>query len=265
MDVELKLEVDETDIPISPSVIKADLFDTQAGYGYDIHHHEMTSQQICGVLSKDSRARDVEIKAESIGLTTIVAQDREITDNVLVSSINSVSQAVGVKRVILITNVEGKHVIVHTEQDNPSTSVKDESCFEPSETQIGNVFGPTVSQSPLSAAESACSGGQIDPTAQLEDYNLKSKKTNWQFFVNASKRIHLEHCNKVGVYFNVGSGEKLKLDLKLLTNGVMIEISDLAKYFRTSQHVICDILEYNLIFVFKVINVVNSQVGLTEK
>ncbi|CAB1338978.1 unnamed protein product [Coregonus sp. 'balchen'] len=240
MDVELKLEADERDMPISPAVIKADLFDTQAGYEYDIDPHETTSQQICGILSKDSVARDVEIKAESIGLTTIGAQDREITDNVLVPSINSLSQAVGVKRVILNTTVEGRNVIVRTEQDNPSTSVKDKSCFEipPSDTQIGKVFRATLSQSPLSVAECASSGGQIKPTEQ-------AKKTKWQFFVNASKKINLEHCSKVGVDFDVGSGGKQKLDLKLLTNGVMIEISDLAKYFRTSQHVICDILEYN--------------------
>ncbi|CAB1338980.1 unnamed protein product [Coregonus sp. 'balchen'] len=135
MDVELKLEVDERDMPISPAVINADLFDTQAGYRYYINPHETTPQQLCGILSKDSVARDVEIKAESIGLNTIGAQDREITDNVLIPSINSLSQAVGVKRVILI------HVIVHTEQDNPSTSVKDKACFEipHSDTQIGKL------------------------------------------------------------------------------------------------------------------------------
>ncbi|CAB1339659.1 unnamed protein product [Coregonus sp. 'balchen'] len=155
MDVEVKL--DERDRPISPAVVSSDRFDTQAGYVYDINPHEATPQQMCGILSKDTGARDWEVKAESIGLTTVGTQDREITDSVLVPSINTVFQDKAAKIDILNTNVEGKNVHVHTEQHNPSTSVKDESCFEipPSDIQIGKVF--TLSQSPLLAAESQVS------------------------------------------------------------------------------------------------------------
>lgn len=46
--------------------------------------------------------------------------------------------------------------------------------------------------------------------------------------------------------FNVGSASKQKLDLQLLTDGVMVVVSDFAKEVnRAQQHVVCDILEYN--------------------
>ncbi|XP_052354732.1 uncharacterized protein LOC118369876 [Oncorhynchus keta] len=53
-------------------------------------------------------------------------------------------------------------------------------------------------------------------------------------------------CKELGVDFNVGSGAKQKLDRHLLTNGVMVEVSQYAKEInRAHQHVISDILEYN--------------------
>ncbi|CAB1343878.1 unnamed protein product [Coregonus sp. 'balchen'] len=53
-------------------------------------------------------------------------------------------------------------------------------------------------------------------------------------------------CKEMGVDFNVGSGAKQKLDFNLLTNGVMVEVSEYAKEInRAHQHVIYDILEYN--------------------
>ncbi|XP_029608139.1 uncharacterized protein LOC115193552 [Salmo trutta] len=53
-------------------------------------------------------------------------------------------------------------------------------------------------------------------------------------------------CKEMGVNFNVGSGAKQKLDFHLLTNGVMLEVSEYAKEInRAHQHVIYDILEYN--------------------
>ncbi|CAB1335666.1 unnamed protein product [Coregonus sp. 'balchen'] len=53
-------------------------------------------------------------------------------------------------------------------------------------------------------------------------------------------------CKEIGVDFNVGSGPKQKLDLHLLTIGVMVEVSEYAKNInRSNRHVICEILEYN--------------------
>ncbi|CAB1330513.1 unnamed protein product [Coregonus sp. 'balchen'] len=51
-------------------------------------------------------------------------------------------------------------------------------------------------------------------------------------------------CKEMGVDFNVGYGAKL--DLHLLTIGVMLEVSEYAKKInRSHKHVICEILEYN--------------------
>lgn len=54
------------------------------------------------------------------------------------------------------------------------------------------------------------------------------------------------NCKKIGVDFHVGSGAKQKLDIGLLTNGVMTEVSHFAEEMnRSHAHVICDILDYN--------------------
>nr|XP_014052711.1 unnamed protein product [Salmo salar]XP_014052797.1 unnamed protein product [Salmo salar]XP_014052882.1 unnamed protein product [Salmo salar] len=53
-------------------------------------------------------------------------------------------------------------------------------------------------------------------------------------------------CKEMGVDFNVGSGAKQKLDLHLLTFGVMLEVSEYARNINRSRpHVIFDILDYN--------------------
>lgn len=80
----------------------------------------------------------------------------------------------------------------------------------------------------------------------------------WRHRVNYSKHISprssagkklkdpYSNCKKIGLDFNVGSGSNQKLDLQLLTKGVMVEVSDFAKEVnRAQQHVVCDILEYN--------------------
>ncbi|XP_038851067.1 uncharacterized protein LOC120048849 [Salvelinus namaycush] len=55
------------------------------------------------------------------------------------------------------------------------------------------------------------------------------------------------NCKKIGVDFHVGSGAKQKLDIGLLTNGVMTEVSHFAEEMnRSHAHVICDILDYNI-------------------
>ncbi|XP_042186207.1 uncharacterized protein LOC121847745 isoform X2 [Oncorhynchus tshawytscha] len=55
-------------------------------------------------------------------------------------------------------------------------------------------------------------------------------------------------CKEIGVDFNVGSGAKQKLNLHLLTVGVMLEVSEYARNINRSRpHVIFDILDYNFV------------------
>ncbi|XP_056219224.1 uncharacterized protein LOC130160629 [Seriola aureovittata] len=70
---------------------------------------------------------------------------------------------------------------------------------------------------------------------------------------------HVEHCplysysrcKKLGIDFNVGSGVKQNLDPKLLTNGIMVEVSTLATALQSAQkHFITEILEYNFHLTF---------------
>ncbi|XP_046873181.1 uncharacterized protein LOC124465448 isoform X2 [Hypomesus transpacificus] len=60
-------------------------------------------------------------------------------------------------------------------------------------------------------------------------------------------------CKKIGLHVDVGSGLKQKLDLQLLTNGVMNEITDFAKELSTNsqKHYIAEILEYNFDISFE--------------
>lgn len=54
------------------------------------------------------------------------------------------------------------------------------------------------------------------------------------------------NCKKIGVDFHVGSGAKQKLNIGLLSNGVMTEVSHFAEEMnRSHAHVICDISDYN--------------------
>ncbi|XP_045579703.1 uncharacterized protein [Salmo salar] len=53
-------------------------------------------------------------------------------------------------------------------------------------------------------------------------------------------------CKEIGIDFHVRSGARQKLDLHLLTIGVMIEVSEYVKNInRSNKHVIFDILDYN--------------------
>ncbi|XP_012992838.3 uncharacterized protein LOC105013825 [Esox lucius] len=195
MDIKVKPEGDERDRPVSP----------QEMFGFQ----ETKSQQTCSVWTNNSGIADLEIKTESMGRTLSGAQDEGITDYEFKPSPSFVSQAIGVKTEILNTSVEGEMHIVHTEQNESSTT------------------------------------DQINPNAHAVDFNPMSKIIRGHFYVNASKRRHCENCDKVGVDFDVGSGAKQQLDLKLLTNAVMIEISNVAKDISSVQYVISDILEYN--------------------
>ncbi|XP_062323490.1 uncharacterized protein LOC134024805 [Osmerus eperlanus] len=60
-------------------------------------------------------------------------------------------------------------------------------------------------------------------------------------------------CKKIGIDLDVGSGFKQKLDLQLLTNGVMKEIAEFADELSTipQKHYIAEILEYNFNISFE--------------
>ncbi|XP_042359349.1 uncharacterized protein LOC121955449 [Plectropomus leopardus] len=89
---------------------------------------------------------------------------------------------------------------------------------------------------------------------QEDKHNIKL----WKLRANHIKHIlsipHEEHCplysysrcKKLGIDFNVGSGVKLNLDLKLLTNGIMVELNTFATALLSAQrYFITEILEHN--------------------
>ncbi|XP_023285910.1 uncharacterized protein LOC111672649 isoform X2 [Seriola lalandi dorsalis] len=94
----------------------------------------------------------------------------------------------------------------------------------------------------------------------------KDNKLNlglWKLRANQTQQIlsvpHVEHCplysysrcKKLGIDFNVGSGVKQNLDPKLLTNGIMVEVSTLATALQSAQKdFITEILEYNFHLTF---------------
>ncbi|XP_056260524.1 uncharacterized protein LOC130187173 [Seriola aureovittata] len=80
----------------------------------------------------------------------------------------------------------------------------------------------------------------------------------WKLRANQIQQIlsvpHVEHCpfysysrcKKLGIDFNVGSGVKQNLDLKLLTNGIMVEMNTFSTALQPAQKdFITEILEYN--------------------
>ncbi|XP_028253065.1 uncharacterized protein LOC114428659 [Parambassis ranga] len=79
----------------------------------------------------------------------------------------------------------------------------------------------------------------------------------WTLRANRVRQIlsvHGEHCplysysrcKKLGIDFNIGSGEKRDLDPKLLTNGIMIELQTFAKALVSSKKdFMTEILEFN--------------------
>ncbi|XP_037305812.2 uncharacterized protein LOC119195178 [Pungitius pungitius] len=85
----------------------------------------------------------------------------------------------------------------------------------------------------------------------------------WQLRKNQIQRIlsrpHIEHCplysfsrcKKLGIDFNVGSGVQQNLDHKLLTNGIMVELSTFATEMASApNYFITEILEHNFHLVF---------------
>ncbi|XP_028253061.1 uncharacterized protein LOC114428658 isoform X1 [Parambassis ranga] len=91
----------------------------------------------------------------------------------------------------------------------------------------------------------------IDAEEHDRDSFLWTLRANrvWQIL-----SVHGEHCplysysrcKKLGIDFNIGSGEKRDLDPKLLTNGIMIELQTFAKALVSSKKdFMTEILEYN--------------------
>ena len=99
---------------------------------------------------------------------------------------------------------------------------------------------------------------------QNEGSSLDNEKQNeldlklWKLRANHIKQIlstpHEEHCpfysysrcKKLGIDFNVGSGEKQNLDSKLLTNGIVVELNNFATELQSARkHFVTEILDYN--------------------
>ncbi|XP_019911766.2 uncharacterized protein LOC105008929 [Esox lucius] len=84
-----------------------------------------------------------------------------------------------------------------------------------------------------------------DQSAQSEHQHLWQWRSSLALKTSGSYFKYLD-CKRIGLSFNVGSEEKQKLNLELLTNGVMFEVYDFAKEMnKCHQQVVFDILDYN--------------------
>ncbi|XP_034000002.1 uncharacterized protein LOC117493514 isoform X1 [Trematomus bernacchii] len=89
---------------------------------------------------------------------------------------------------------------------------------------------------------------------QKNELDLKLWKVRENRIQQILSTPHTEHCplysysrcRTLGIDFNVGSGEKLNLDPKSLTNGIMVELNTFATALISDQkHFVTEILEYN--------------------
>ncbi|KAL7388467.1 hypothetical protein ABVT39_014571 [Epinephelus coioides] len=112
-------------------------------------------------------------------------------------------------------------------------------------------------------SEAATIDQYVDTSAdiqQQDEHNLMLWKLRASYIEYILSVPHEEHCpfysysrcKKIGIDFNVGSGIKQNLDPKLLTNGIMVELTKFATALLSSQrYFITDILEYNFHLDFK--------------
>ncbi|CAB1315248.1 unnamed protein product [Coregonus sp. 'balchen'] len=76
---------------------------------------------------------------------------------------------------------------------------------------------------------------------QLAIYSRPTPK-----WVGRYLKVPYAKSKEIGLELNVGTGVKQKLDLHLLTNAVMVEVSEFDKWInRSHKHIVCDILDYN--------------------
>ncbi|XP_044025737.1 uncharacterized protein LOC122863372 isoform X2 [Siniperca chuatsi] len=96
--------------------------------------------------------------------------------------------------------------------------------------------------------------GSSPDSEHQNELNLKLWKLRANHIQHILSIPHGEHCplysysrcKKAGIDFNVGSGVKLNLDPKLLTNGIMVEINTFATALQSAtKHFVTEILEYN--------------------
>nr|XP_033932356.1 uncharacterized protein LOC117440174 [Pseudochaenichthys georgianus] len=89
---------------------------------------------------------------------------------------------------------------------------------------------------------------------QKNELDLKLWKVRENRIQQILSAPHTEHCplysysrcRTLGIDFNVGSGEKLNLDPKSLTNGIMVELNTFATALISDEkHFVTEILEYN--------------------
>ncbi|CAB1315246.1 unnamed protein product [Coregonus sp. 'balchen'] len=150
---------------------------------------------------------------------------------------------------------EVKLVYFCEDQDTISTSeehlIKDGSWHGSMPNNIlTNVF--SLAASPLPTAErgsfenkhynAKCKTGEDGYIRQCRvSYSRPTPKWSGRYL-----KVPYAKCKEIGLQLNVGTVVKQKLDLHLLTNAVMVEVSEFAKWInRSHKHVICDILEYN--------------------
>ncbi|CAK6962202.1 uncharacterized protein LOC121882708 [Scomber scombrus] len=86
-------------------------------------------------------------------------------------------------------------------------------------------------------------------TCSLKEKKMIDTNIIWQWRIMHGKKYlkgpdPFFHCNKLGLDFDVGSSTQKKMDSKLLTNGVLLEICDFARtVYKGKDHFFPDFLE----------------------
>ncbi|KAF3702764.1 hypothetical protein EXN66_Car018452 [Channa argus] len=91
----------------------------------------------------------------------------------------------------------------------------------------------------------------MDNSDTIKNQKRMDSNTLWHWRISHAKKYlrysePFHYCRKIGLDFNVGSKTHKKLDSRLVTNGVILEICDFAKMLnKTKRHLITSILENN--------------------
>ncbi|XP_029925497.1 uncharacterized protein LOC115371969 [Myripristis murdjan] len=112
------------------------------------------------------------------------------------------------------------------------------------------VWSPTIPHSTAQETTldlfSVNTTGNIVETPKLRLWRRRAGRTKQILSMHIRAKFRFAHCRKVGLDFNVGSGKKQNIDLGLLTNGILIEVSKFANAMtRTRGKFILDILKNN--------------------
>ncbi|XP_062323489.1 uncharacterized protein LOC134024804 [Osmerus eperlanus] len=143
------------------------------------------------------------------------------------------------------------------EEERPCTQISPEK--EGDEQFLANTIRSIKTQTQDNTCLESNTSENVKIEHDVELGNIGDNKAIWRrrstlvneiFSKVTSRKRKLEEnmrCKKIGLDVDVGSGPKPKLDLQLLTNGVMKEIAEFAKELSThsQKHYIAEILEYN--------------------